>query len=263
MCMVEPYCYHCATINGGKHNDIDQEGNTFRVQGCHASRAQAEEASPWYQKETQRQKDPHPTRTGGGPLIRISNPLERFFKQFQHLTTPATLTTKSVNRNTIRAPRPIKILQREGFLMSKVEEKPDPEVALAGVLEQKRKIAEVKMDVLSKEEAIQAEEDALHHALSVGLVAGLFGAFAEFAAMFTEGVVYEAYQSIQAHVDKVRQHDPAFPRTLAEARYDVDTEHFDFWLNMLQKHIALGEPLEKLLRGIYGTKTHGTPFQAD
>ena len=54
--------------------------------------------------------------------------------------------------------------------------------------------AEQRRAGTAKKEAIQAEEDALHYALAVGLVPGLFGAFAEFAAMFTEGVVYEAYQ---------------------------------------------------------------------
>ena len=140
------------------------------------------------------------------------------------------------------------------------QEELDPVAKLTEVQEQKRKLAEVEMDVLTKKEAIEQEEQALHHALAVGLVAGLFTELQGFASEFTSGVIYERYQGIQAHIDKIRQHDGVFPRSLAESRYEVDSEHFQFWLGVLEKFISTGEPLEKFLGAVF-PKTHGTPFE--
>ena len=146
--------------------------------------------------------------------------------------------------------------------VSPVEKEPT-EVALQRVLEQEAQWQQAEAEVLAEKERIQAEKDELHHRLAVGLVDDLFESLVEFAAEFTEGVIFKRYERIQAHVAKIREHDSAFPRTLSEAKYEVDLESFDFWVNVLEKWIAPGESLEKFMRGVFGTRTHGTPFSND
>jgi len=144
------------------------------------------------------------------------------------------------------------------------QEEVDPEEQLTEVLSQKAELEAVELKMLAQKEIIEREEAELHHALAVGLVDGLFTELQGFAGEFTSGVIYGRYQGIQAHIEKIREHDGAFPKSLSEGRYSVDMagEDYNFWLNCLEKYVATGESLEKFLRGVFGTRTHGTPFES-
>jgi hypothetical protein len=145
---------------------------------------------------------------------------------------------------------------------STVEGEIDPQEKLCKVIAQEEELAELEAKMQAQRQAIQREKDVLNHTLATALLEDYLVGCAEFARQFTdpEGEVFKRYDALQRLAEKIKSHDPSFPKSLGEGRYSVDVEDFQFWLGMSQKYIGIGEPLEKLLRGIYGGRVHGTPF---
>jgi hypothetical protein len=146
------------------------------------------------------------------------------------------------------------------------EQEVSPEEALREALKKKSKVEELEAQVATERDNIQAELDDLHHRLATNLVDTLMTEkLPAFASEFTENTVFKLYGDIQAHIEKIKQHDEAFPKTVAGGKYSVDMEREEylFWLNCLEKYIATGESLERFLRGVFGTRTVGTPFSTE
>jgi hypothetical protein len=131
---------------------------------------------------------------------------------------------------------------------------------LAKVLEERKSIEQAQAELDEWREKVNRNEAELRHQRATNLVNDLFGGFAEFSEEFTQGVVYQRYKALQRQIENIKEHDPAFPKSLSEGKYQVDSAHFEFWVGCLQKFIAVEESLEKFLRGVYSTRTHGTPF---
>jgi hypothetical protein len=136
----------------------------------------------------------------------------------------------------------------------------DPQTALSRVLEEESQWEKAEAEVLQEKERIQARKAALQHQLAADLIMDLFDNLDQFAAEFTSGPLFKRYQGLLRHVDAIRVHDPAFPRTLAAGNYQIESEYFDYWLNKLERFLAAGEPLDRFLSAAL-TKTHGSPFE--
>jgi hypothetical protein len=94
----------------------------------------------------------------------------------------------------------------------------DPQKALAEVLDQRAKLAEV-----------EAEARELHHKLARTQVRILFKLLDDFAGLFADGAVQVAYEEISDCLRSINHHDPDVGKNLASNVYaDVVGDH-DFF----------------------------------
>jgi len=157
-------------------------------------------------------------------------------------------------------------------VVEEVEEDTDPQEALVVALQEQAEAEEKEATAAAERERKEAATGELRHLVASGLVDKLFVGLAALAGEHTSTketptkTSYEQYAYVQGLCDELGVHDRSFPKSIAQGRYpsiDMSDAANLYWANALEKWIAVGEPYERFMRGVYGAKTHDTPFSTE